>query len=154
MPIFYIGLGSNVGGRERNCEKAVSILKERGVSILKMSSLYETSPWGVEDQPDFINMVVEAEAELRPLELLNLLKEIESDMGRVKTYRWGPRLIDLDILFYDTLVVDTPELKIPHPYIEKREFVLRPLSEIAPDLRHPVTGKTVREMLESLEAQA
>ncbi|RMG03710.1 MAG: 2-amino-4-hydroxy-6-hydroxymethyldihydropteridine diphosphokinase [Nitrospirae bacterium] len=154
MPIFYIGLGSNVGGRERNCEKAVSILKERGVSILKMSSLYETPPWGVEDQPDFINMVVEAEAELRPLELLNLLKEIESDMGRVKTYRWGPRLIDLDILFYDTLVVDTPELKIPHPYIEKREFVLRPLSEIAPGLRHPVTGKTVREMLESLEAQA
>lgn len=154
MPIIYIGLGSNVGKREWNCERAVSILEEHGVSILKRSSLYETTPWGVEDQPDFINMVVEAEAALEPLELLNLLKEIESHMGRVQTYRWGPRLIDLDILFYDDLVIDTPELKIPHPFIEKREFVLRPLLEIAPELRHPVTGKTIKEMLDDLEPQA
>jgi 2-amino-4-hydroxy-6-hydroxymethyldihydropteridine diphosphokinase len=116
------------------------------VKITKRSSIIETEPWGVTDQPRFINMVVEAVTSLAPQELLTLLKEIESELGRTPGPRWGPRILDLDILFYDDLVVSTPELTIPHREICNRPFVLKSLEELAPDKRHPVHGKSIKEI--------
>ncbi|MFN3739075.1 MAG: 2-amino-4-hydroxy-6-hydroxymethyldihydropteridine diphosphokinase [Thermodesulfovibrionales bacterium] len=142
----YIGIGSNIGNREKNCLEAIRLMEEKGIKVIKRSSLYETEPWGVKDQPMFINMVIEAETEYAPAELLNLLKSIERAMGRTETKRWGPRIIDLDILFYNNLILNTPELRIPHPYIHERDFVLKPLSEIAPELEHPVLKKRIKEL--------
>ena len=147
MAIVYIGIGTNLGNREKNCRKALEGLEEIGIRVTKRSSLYETDPWGVKDQPPFINMAVETETALLPADLLEKLKAIETTMGREKTYRWGPRVIDLDILFYDDLVVDTGSLKIPHPRLHERAFVLEPLSEIAPEFIHPVMGRSIKELL-------
>lgn len=138
----YIGIGSNLGDRKTNCLKAIELLIENGVEVLKQSSMYETEPWGMENQPDFINMAVEAKTMLSPRDLLNLLKTIERNMGRSYVDpashrpigRWGPRIIDLDILLYDGLTIAEPDLIIPHPLMQERDFVLKPLSEIAPDL--------------------
>jgi 2-amino-4-hydroxy-6-hydroxymethyldihydropteridine diphosphokinase len=126
------------------------MLADNGIRVLRQSSLIETEPWGVIDQPRFINLAIEAETIFSPEQLLILLKGVEKDMGREGAVRWGPRVIDLDILFYDDLVIDRAELKIPHPHLHERMFVLKPLSEIAPDKVHPVIGKTVRELFESL----
>lgn len=150
MPIAYIGIGSNLDNREENCLSAIRLLSERGINLRKQSSMYETAPWGVKDQPSFINMTIEVETDKTPAELLHLLKGIEKEIGRSETTRWGPRVIDLDILFYDDLVTDEPELQIPHPHMQEREFVLRPLAEIAPDKMHPALRKTVRELLKRL----
>ena len=150
MSIVYISIGSNLGDREENCRKAIKLLKENGIAVKKQSRMYETEPWGVKDQPKFINMAIEAETDKKPEELLRVLKEIEKEIGRKETAKWGPRIIDLDILLYDNLVIDTPELKIPHPLLHERDFVLKPLCEIAPDKKYPVTGKTVKEMAASL----
>ena len=147
MPIVYIGIGSNLGNREKNCLKALSLISAKAGSVRKQSSMYETKPWGVEDQPEFINMAAEITTEAEPHELLDILKQIEKEMGREETYRWGPRVIDLDILFYDDLILDTPDLRIPHPLMREREFVLRPLADIASDKIHPVLKQTVRELL-------
>ena len=150
MSIVYIGIGSNLGDRKEHCLKAVRLFAEKGVVVRRRSSMYETEPWGVKDQPRFINMVIEAETGLTPEELLGVLKEIEEEVGRMETYRWGPRVIDLDILLYDNLAINTPELTIPHPRMHEREFVLRPLVEIAPDKIHPVLKKTIRELFSHL----
>jgi 2-amino-4-hydroxy-6-hydroxymethyldihydropteridine diphosphokinase len=151
MPIVYIGIGSNLGDREGHCLKAVRLFPEKGILVRKRSSLYETAPWGVKDQPNFINMTIEGETELTPARLLEVLKMSEEEVGRVETYRWGPRVIDLDILLYDDVAMDTPELTIPHPRMHEREFVLRPLAEIAPDKIHPLLKKTMRELLLDLD---
>ncbi len=151
MPIAYLGIGSNLGNREENCEQAVELLIKKEIKLIKRSSLYETEPWGVKEQPAFINMVIKAETILTPEELLNTLKTIESALGRREAIRRGPRIIDLDILFYDDLVINTPELEIPHAGIKDRKFVLKPLSDIAPDKVHPVLKKNMRTLLSELD---
>lgn len=152
MAKAYIGIGSNVGDRHGNCVKAVAILRDNGQIILKRSSLYETEPWGVEDQPRFINMAIEIETGLEPLELLMLLKETEKKMGRVYTGRWGPRSIDLDILLYEDMVLTEGDLQIPHPRMHERIFVLEPLAEISPGKIHPVFLKRIDELLSLLRS--
>ena len=153
MTIAHIGIGSNFGNRQENCEKAVNLLSRKGIKVLKCSSFYETEPWGVKEQPKFINTAVETETDLKPEELLKTIKGIESDLGRGSGIRWGPRLIDLDILLYNDLVVKTNNLEIPHPGVKNREFVLKPLSEIAPDKIHPVLKKSIESLLlECLES--
>jgi 2-amino-4-hydroxy-6-hydroxymethyldihydropteridine diphosphokinase len=147
----YIGIGSNVGDRRGNCLKAVDLLRQDGQTILKSSPLHETEPWGVKDQPPFINMVIEIETALAPQALLDLLKKTEKDMGRVYTRHWGPRVIDLDILLYGDLVITEEKLKIPHPGMHERPFVLEPLAEISPEIIHPVLLKKIRELLRDLK---
>ncbi len=154
MPIAYIGIGSNLGDREENCLNAIRLLSGRRITLRKQSSMYETEPWGVEDQPRFINMTIEVETDKTPAELLHFLKGIEKEIGRTETAKWGPRVIDLDILFYDDVVTDEPGLQIPHPRMREREFVLKPLAEIAPDKAHPVLKKTVREMLSEITSRS
>jgi 2-amino-4-hydroxy-6-hydroxymethyldihydropteridine diphosphokinase len=146
----FIGIGSNEGDREANCMKAIEHLKQKGIAARKASSMYETEPWGLKEQPKFINMAVEAETGLSPEELLKALKEVEKEMGRKETVRWGPRIIDLDILLYDDAVINMEHLHIPHPLLHKRDFVLLPLSEIAPDKIHPVLKKNIRQLKEEL----
>jgi 2-amino-4-hydroxy-6-hydroxymethyldihydropteridine diphosphokinase len=150
MATVYIGIGSNLGDREGNCTKAIELIEEAGIRVTGRSSMLETEPWGVEDQPRFINMAVSAETSLSPRELLSLLKDTELRMGRQKTVRYGPRIMDMDILLYDSQVVREPGLEVPHPLMHERDFVLVPLSEIAPDVVHPVIKKTIRELLEEL----
>jgi 2-amino-4-hydroxy-6-hydroxymethyldihydropteridine diphosphokinase len=134
MPDVFIGLGSNLGEREKNCEEAIRLIGESGITVVSRSSMYETEPWGVQDQPLFINMVICVRTEREPSELLRELKVVEKKMGRNETKKWAPRIIDLDILLYDDITVDEQDLKIPHPYMFDREFVIKPLSEIAPEV--------------------
>jgi len=147
MAAAFIGIGSNLGDREQNCINAIELLAREGLIVTKRSSLYETEPWGVKDQPEFINMVVEIETETDPRRLLQVLKSIEQGMGRKDTFRWGPRIIDLDILLYDDLVISEEGIQIPHPSMHMRDFVLRPLNEISPDLVHPVLKRSVNDLL-------
>jgi 2-amino-4-hydroxy-6-hydroxymethyldihydropteridine diphosphokinase len=147
VSIVHIGIGSNLGNRQENCFDAIRRLELYGIAVLKQSSMIETEPWGVTEQPNFINLAIEAETDLEPQELLLCLKGIELSMGRVKSEHWGPRAIDLDILFYDDRIVDSADLKIPHPHLHERDFVLRPLREIAPEKNHPVLQKKISELI-------
>ena len=150
MAVVYLGIGSNLGDKKSNCLGALKKLAAKGISISKRSALYETQPWGVKNQPDFVNIVVEAKTGLSPEELLVALKEIEKEMGRKIGTRWGPRLIDLDVLFYDDRIVQSKDLVIPHPQLHRRDFVLLPLAEISPERVHPVLNKTIRELTNEL----
>jgi len=145
----FIALGSNLGDRLANLQAAIQRMPPT-VRVLKQSPVYETAPWGFLEQPDFLNQVILAETELLPLDLLGYLKGIEMALGRLPSFRYGPRLIDLDILLYDDLVFESPYLTIPHPRLSERPFVLFPLADLAPHLRHPLTQKTVQEMLETV----
>ena len=153
MKTIFLSLGSNLGDRVANLQNARGKLADAGVRITQTSSLYETEPQGLADQPWFLNQVLEAKTELFPRQLLTRLKKIERELGRKPTVRNGPRVIDLDILFYGSSIVHAEGLEIPHPRLSERRFVLEPLAEIAPDLRHPATGQTAKEMLAKVSAQ-
>ena len=153
MTVAYIGIGSNVGDRVENLRQALEHL-DGIMSLERLSATYETAPRYVLDQPPFLNMAVGGDTPLEPLLLLEQLKKFEIDIGRVPTEeRYGPRAIDLDILFYGSDVVNEPGLSIPHPLMAEREFVLRPLADIAPNFRHPVMGRSVAEILSMLEGE-
>ncbi len=145
-----LGLGSNIGDRMRHLESALQSLRAH-VHLEQLSSVYETQPVGVVDQPWFLNLVCQGTTRLRPRPLLEFLHEIEDSLGRERGTRFGPRTIDIDILAYDDDVIDGPDLQIPHPRLEERRFVLEPLAEIAPGWHHPVSGKTPSEMLANLD---
>jgi len=149
MTTVYIALGTNLGDRPVNLARALTLIDE-SAAITKRSSIYETAPMYIKDQPQFLNMVVEAETELEPGPLLQALKRIEEDLGREEQIRFGPRLIDLDILFFGNRVIDEPNLAIPHRRFGERAFVLKPLCEIAPDLTDPRTGHTMQALLSYL----
>jgi 2-amino-4-hydroxy-6-hydroxymethyldihydropteridine diphosphokinase len=154
MSIAFICIGSNLGRREENCLRAIELLKEEGITLVRRSSVYETDPWGIKDQPRFLNMAVEIETDMEPVQLINTLNTIEQKVGRKKTHRWGPRVVDLDILLFDDIVMDEADLKIPHPLMHERAFVLEPLNEIAPLVKHPALKKTVSELFRLLTEES
>lgn len=146
----YLGLGSNVGERKQNLDAALHFISQR-LKVDKTSSVYDTAPEDNPNQPHFLNLVARAYTTLEPLALLTLLKGIETKMGRLSTKRYSPRTIDIDILFYGKQTLSTPELTIPHLRIAERAFVLMPLEEIAPELTHPLSGKSATQMLAELK---
>jgi 2-amino-4-hydroxy-6-hydroxymethyldihydropteridine diphosphokinase len=149
--LIYLGLGSNLGDRLQNLRDAQLALSPL-VQVLRASQVYETLPWGFSDQPPFLNLVLEAQTGLAPLALLAHLKSIETQLGRVPTFRFGPRLIDIDILFYADRVIELPDLRIPHPRLAERAFVLVPLAELVPDLPHPLFGLTIRQLAAQVDS--
>jgi len=148
----FIGFGSNIGDRVLYCQRALSLLKEAG-EILKVSSLWVTEPWGYKEQPFFINGVLKLKTHLSARELLEFLKKTEKEIGRRDRFRWGPREIDLDLLLYEEEVIDEEDLKVPHPFLHERAFVLIPLVEIEPEVYHPVLKKTAKELLNLLKTR-
>lgn len=150
MNLIYLSLGSNLGDREKNLDTALSELKNEGIVILKKSSIYETAPWGYEKQPEFLNMAMEGLTLLEPYDLLKLIKEIENKIGRKKTIKYGPRVIDIDIIFYNNIILKSEVLTIPHPLMHKRDFVLKPLCEIASEFIHPELKISVKKLLDNL----
>ena len=152
MYAAYIGFGSNIGNRLKHIQNAIHALsKTEGISLQKISSVYKTDPVGYEAQAEFLNGVVEIQTNLSPLSLLHTLKDIETAIGRQHRIRWGPREIDLDLLIYEDLCIQTEKLVVPHPEMHLRRFVLVPLAEIAPNLVHPVFQESIQTLLERLE---
>lgn len=150
MAIAYIALGSNLGDKEKNLRRALLLLTQQGVEVVRVSSFLSTEPYGVTDQPQFLNAVACVRTSLAPLALLDVLLATELAMGRVRLRHWGERNIDLDLLLYEDVVLDLPRLHLPHPDMQNRGFVLLPLAEIAPELKHPTLQKTIWELKENL----
>ena len=153
MKTAYLGLGSNLGDREKSLQEALGKLESPELRLLKVSRIYETEPMGLREQGWFLNLCGAFETTLFPRQLLQRTQRVEREMGRGRTVRNGPRIIDIDILLFGNAVVDTGELRIPHPRYRERRFVLAPLAELKPELRDPETGKTIAEMLAGLEGQ-
>ena len=147
MNEVYLLLGSNVGNRIENLKKAIGLIESECGKIKSISSVYETAAWGLKEQNNFLNEALCIYTSLTAKVLLKILKNIEKETGRTKTVKWGPRVIDIDILFYGEEIIDTPELKIPHPYLHERKFTLVPMNEIAPHFLHPVLHLTVNELM-------
>ncbi|MBV9746849.1 MAG: 2-amino-4-hydroxy-6-hydroxymethyldihydropteridine diphosphokinase [Acidobacteriia bacterium] len=158
MKLVYLALGSNLGNRERYLELALGKLAAPDFRILRVSSVYETEPIdppaGANSSLWFLNLVVEAETDLFPMQLLWRVGKIEHALGRIRTIVNGPRTIDIDILLYSRAVIHSPDLEVPHPRMTERRFVLAPLAELAPELRHPIGNKTIRELLAAAPEQA
>jgi 2-amino-4-hydroxy-6-hydroxymethyldihydropteridine diphosphokinase len=144
---IYLLLGSNVGSRIANIEQACRLIQNELSSSIIRSHLFETAAWGKTDQAAFLNQAILIETDIEPLALLTSLKKIEKAVGRIDTEKWGPRVIDIDILFYAGEIIQEPALQVPHPYLPVRRFALLPLLEIAADLIHPVLKKTIKELL-------
>ena len=147
--LVYLSLGSNIGDRAANLRAAIAALERASIRVKKVSGFYETEPVDYKQQAWFLNCVVEAETNLAPLDLLHALRGIEARMGSKKEFAKGPRLIDLDILLFGSEVIETPELQVPHPRMVQRRFVLEPLAEIAPSLKHPSWPGTAADLLEA-----
>ncbi len=148
MHISYLSLGTNIGDREYNLRKAIEKLREK-VRILSISNIYETEPVGFKEQDNFLNIVIKIATDMEVERLLDFVLNIEKEMGRKRIIHWGPRIIDIDILFFDDLIIDKENLKIPHPELHKRNFVLYPLSEVAYDFIHPVLNQSIDELKNS-----
>jgi 2-amino-4-hydroxy-6-hydroxymethyldihydropteridine diphosphokinase len=146
LSAVILSLGSNLGWKKHHLKRAVRYLRLLG-TVRKLSRFYRTLPYGKTDQPDFLNCAASLETDLPPQTLLDSVHSIEDRMGRVRKEKWGPRKIDIDIVFYEDLVLDTPDLKIPHPDMQNRDFVLKPLMDICPEYVHPVLKKTIRELV-------
>ena len=151
MPELYLLSGSNLGDREKNLKNALSLINNSIGKIVVRSKIYETEPWGVSGQPLFLNQVIKALTNFSPDEVLQKIKKIEGALGRKRREKWAARIIDIDILYYDDLVINTRDLKIPHPEIINRRFTLAPLTEIAPDFIHPVANVINRVLYEKCE---
>jgi len=150
MKKSYLGLGSNMGDKKRYLYDAIQILNHREeITITTLSSLYETAPWGYVDQDIFMNLVVEIETSLSPFELLDVCQSIENELGRVREFKWGPRVIDVDILLYDDQVIQSKRLTVPHPYMTERDFVMIPLAEINPQL--VIKDKTAQQWTQQFD---
>ena len=150
MPIAYVALGSNLGNKKENLLRAIELLKNHGVNILAVSSFLVTKPYGVTDQPDFLNGSIKLEYSKSPEELLEVLLAVEQEMGRVRLRHWGERIIDLDLLLFEQEVINSKKLVLPHKDMENREFVLAPLAEIAPQIVPPNGSETIMELLTNL----
>ena len=156
MAKVYIGLGTNLGDKEQNLRTAVHKIEERIGKIISLSAFYATAPWGFDSDNAFLNAAVCAETSLPPLEILSITQSVEQEMGRThKSVNgvYSDRVIDVDLLLYDDLILDTPTLKLPHPLMQERAFVMEPLAEIAPDVMHPVLNKTMQELYRTLVSQ-
>lgn len=147
--LAYLGLGSNIGDKMAHLKQAIAAIGLKIGTLRVQSSIFLTDPWGLRDQPIFLNQVVLVETSLEPELLLLEIQAIERMMGRERITKWDKRIIDIDILFYDQIVYQSDTLQIPHPWIEQRNFVLAPLAEIAPALVHPISKKTIQELLQS-----
>ena len=150
---LFLATGSNLGDRQHNLHSALQAIR-RIAEVEQVSSIYETEPWGYTDQPAFLNQVLAVTTLLSPFEVLNSIKSMEGEIGRTPTFRYGPRVIDIDILLYDDLIMDEDRLTLPHPRMTERAFVMVPLDEIAPQYIHPVFQQTIHELLQNLDTSS
>lgn len=151
MKKIYLLLGSNIGNRIKNIDKAKQLIESKIGKISKQSNLYETEPWGEKEQEDFLNQAIEVESKLKPKALMKQIAELEQLIGREETYKWGPREIDIDVLFYGDEMISEVDITIPHPFIHERLFTLIPLKDICPQKVHPIFGATVTELIDMCE---